>query len=91
MSAGWTAPSAAQALQQHLDDTARVLIIGQGGAVYADEILRRCEQAQSRIITDAPSEAVLGKSQEFLVNDVKRVATEAASTLPRRTMRGQLM
>ncbi|TKW72337.1 MAG: siderophore-interacting protein, partial [Staphylococcus hominis] len=61
VSAGWTAPSAAQALQQHLDDTARVLIIGQGGAVYADEILRRCEQAQSRIITDAPSEAVLGE------------------------------
>ncbi|MDK8525640.1 siderophore-interacting protein [Corynebacterium sp. MSK150] len=61
VSAGWTAPSAAQALQRHLDDTARVLIIGQGGAVYADEILRRCEQAQSRIITDAPSEAVLGE------------------------------
>ncbi|WP_325168310.1 siderophore-interacting protein [Corynebacterium macginleyi] len=59
VSAGWTAPSAAQALRQHLDDTARVLIIGQGGAVYADEILRRCEQVQSRIITDASSETVL--------------------------------
>lgn len=59
MSAGWTAPSAAQTMQQHLDDTASVLIIGQGGAVYADEILRRCEHAQSRVITDASSEAVL--------------------------------
>ncbi|MDK8674842.1 siderophore-interacting protein [Corynebacterium accolens] len=59
VSAGWTAPSAAQALQQYLDNTARVLIIGQGGAVYADEILRRCEHVQSRIITDASSEAVL--------------------------------
>lgn len=59
VSAGWTAPSAAKELQQYLDDTARVLIIGQGGAVYADEILRRCEHAECRIITDASSEAVL--------------------------------
>ena len=61
VSAGWTAPSAAQALQHYLNETARVLIIGQGGAVYADEILRRCEHAQSRIITGASSEAVLGE------------------------------
>lgn len=59
VSAGWTAPSAAQALQHYLNETARVLIIGQGGAVYADEILRRCEHAQSRIITGASSEAAL--------------------------------
>lgn len=59
VSAGWTAPSAAKELQQYLDGIARVLIIGQGGAVYADEILRRCEHAECRIITDASSEAVL--------------------------------
>lgn len=64
VSAGWTAPSAAQALRQYLDDTARVLIIGQGGAVYADEILRRCEHVQSRIITDASSETVLREIAE---------------------------
>ena len=72
VSAGWTAPSAAKALQQYLDETARVLIIGQGGAVYADEILRRWEHAQSRIISDASSEAVL---QEIAVTSRARCET----------------
>lgn len=72
VSAGWTAPSAAKALQQYLDETARVLIIGQGGAVYADEILRRWEHTQSRIISDASSEAVL---QEIAVTSRARCET----------------
>ena len=57
--AGWVAPAAAVSLSDAMSVHERIVIVGQGGAAYADELLRRNPQVQVRIVSDSSPEGAL--------------------------------